>query len=367
MREKNYEVLGFGITHNCQTHFDLARDLAQSSEHRQYSTGLAWHLFDVASSRRSVDNSRREPSHGAVSTMAASGSVGVMAPQQEQQRQQDPESFWSLITKKNSSNKLKNLLTAWVQESMKPPCDRDGTLEHSESARQMELPVQAIGGTKTGVPNVYSAKCATMESGFTEYAYHKEDAEGTPRKDSPDDVIATVDAMQGRRQQPSTHAPLPPPVPPPDAEALREMTSSSLNVEETPSTTVVFEGEVEFPERATAPTLAAPPTPGMTRRPSVESLSPPTAPTEASAGSVRVDEELALPRLRSVNSCSECQADFAGPSFMLNDHSYCCQRHRLLAYHKFERGQIDHPGFRKTDDPQSLLASGLRASFRAWI
>ena len=93
MREKNYEVLGFGITHNCQTHFDLARDLAQSSEHRQYSTGLAWHLFDVASSRRSVDNSRREPSHGAVSTMAASGSVGVMAPQQEQQRQQDPESL----------------------------------------------------------------------------------------------------------------------------------------------------------------------------------------------------------------------------------------------------------------------------------
>ena len=40
-----------------------------------------------------VDNSRREPSHGAVSTMAASGSVGVMAPQQEQQRQQDPESL----------------------------------------------------------------------------------------------------------------------------------------------------------------------------------------------------------------------------------------------------------------------------------
>jgi hypothetical protein len=301
--------------------------------------------------------------------MAASGSVGVMAPQQEQQRQQDPESFWSLITKKNSSNKLSKLLTAWVQESMKPPCDRDGTLEHSESARQMEL---ADGvGTKTGVPNVYSAKCATLESGFTEYAYHKEDAEGTPRKDSPDDVIATADAMQGRRQQPSTHAPLPPPVPPPDAEALREMTSSSLNVEETPSTTVVFEGEREFPdpqanERATAPTLAPPPTPGHSH-PRAESLSPPTAPTAASAGSVRVAEELELPRLRNVNSCSECQEDFSGPSFMLNDHSYCCQRHRLLAYHKFERGQIDHPGFRKSDDPQSLLASGVRASFRAWI
>ena len=68
------------------------------------------------------------------STMVADGSVDVMAPQQEQQRQQDPESFWDLITKKNSSNKLSKLLTAWVQESMKPPCDRQGMIEHSESA-----------------------------------------------------------------------------------------------------------------------------------------------------------------------------------------------------------------------------------------
>jgi hypothetical protein len=327
--------------------------------------------FSVVTAPPRSDATQREPSHAAVCKMAVSGPVDSVMQQQEQQRQHDPESFWSLLTKKNSSNKLSKLLTAWVQESMKPPCDRDGTLEHSESARQMELPVQANGGTKTGLPNVYSAKCAAIESGYTEYAYHKEDTEGTPRKDSPDDVIATMDAMQGRRQQPSARAPLPPPVPPPDAEALREMTSPSLNVDETPSTTIVFEGEREFPdpeanEPATAPTLAPPPTPGHSH-PRAESLSPPTAPTEASAGSVRVDEELALPRLRSVNSCSECQADFAGPSFMLNDHSYCCQRHRLLAYHKFERGQIDHPGFRKTDDPQSLLASGLRASFRAWI
>jgi len=305
--------------------------------------------------------------------MDLSGSVDVMDAQQEQQRQRDPESFWSLVLKKNSKNKLSNLLTTWVQESMKPPCDRDG-LEPSESARPMEL------------PNVNSAKCAALDSGFTEYAYHKEDAEGTPRKDSPDDVIATADAMQGRRQPPSTHAPLPPPNPPPDADALREMTSPVLNVDETPSTAIVFEGELEFPdpqaasqtaarvanERATAPTLAAAPqlpsTPGH-RHPRGESLSPPTAPTAATAGSSSAAEQLELesPHPRNVNSCSECQADFAGPSFMLNDRSYCCQRHRLLAYHKFERGQIDHPGFQNTDNPQSLLASGVRASFRAWI
>ena len=316
------------------------------------------------------------------STMVADGSVDAMAPQQEEQRQQDPESFWDLITQKNSSNKLSKLLTAWVQESMKPPCDREGMIEHSESARKLELAEAAAA--KARAPNGYQAKCAPLDSGFAEYAYHKEDAEGTPRKDSPDDVIATADAMQARRQQPSTHAPRPPPIPPPDAEAQREMTSSSssLNVEETPSTTVVFEGERQFPEpqaneRATAPTVATPPTPGHSTpghsrhpshsRPRAEPISPPTAPTAASAGAARAAEELELPRLRNVNCCAECQANFTGPSFMLNDHSYCCQRHRLLAYHKFERGQIDHPGFRKSDDPGSLLACGVRASFRAWI
>mmetsp|Transcript_2466 Transcript_2466/g.4790 ORF Transcript_2466/g.4790 Transcript_2466/m.4790 type:complete len:317 (-) Transcript_2466:111-1061(-) len=316
--------------------------------------------------------------------MAASSSVNVMnTQQQQQQRQRDPESFWSLVLKRNSSNKLSKLLTAWVQESLKPTEEQDVTLEESESPKQMDLLAQTNGATHTAMPNVNSAKC---DSGFAEYAYHMEDAEGTPRKDSPDDVIATADAMQGRRPTPSTHAPLPPPNPPPHAEPLSEMTSPELNVDETPSTAVVFEGEREFHdpqadsravarvanENRTARTLPAPqmpPTPGHMRhpRPSPHSLSPPTAPTATSAGSSRAAEELEVPRVRNVNSCSECQADFTGPSFMLNDRAYCCQRHRLLAYHKFERGQIDHPGFQNTDDPQSLLASGVRASFRAWI
>lgn len=320
--------------------------------------------------------------------MAASGSVDVMEAQQQQQRQRDPESFWSIVLKKNSSNKLSKLLNHWVQESLKPPGEHENTFEASESPRQMDLLTQTSGAAKkTALPNVSSAKC---DSGFAEYAYHKEDAEGTPRKDSPDDVIATSDAMQGRRPTPSTHAPVPPPNPPPDAESLSEMTSGPvLNVDETPSTAVIFEGEREFPdpqaasraaariaarianENRTARTLPGPqmpPTPGHRHpRPSPQSLSPPTAPTTTAAGSSRAAEDLELPRLRNVNSCSECQADFTGPSFMLNDRAYCCQRHRLLAYHKFERGQIDHPGFRNTDSPQSLLASGVRASFRAWI
>ena len=92
MRQKNYECLEFGIIHNCQTHFDLASDLAQTSEHRQDSTGLGWHLLTWPV-HAAPSTTQREPSHVAVSIMAASGSVGVMAPQQEQQRQQDPESL----------------------------------------------------------------------------------------------------------------------------------------------------------------------------------------------------------------------------------------------------------------------------------
>ena len=100
--------------------------------------------------------------------MVADGSVDVMVPQQEQQRQQDPESFWDLITQKNSSNKLSKLLTAWVQESMKPPCDREGMIEHSESARKLELAEAAAA--KARAPNGYQAKCAPLDSGFAEYA-----------------------------------------------------------------------------------------------------------------------------------------------------------------------------------------------------
>ena len=32
-----------------------------------------------------------------------------------------------------------------------------------------------------------------------------------------------------------------------------------------------------------------------------------------------------LPRLRSVNTCAACLADFTGHSFMLDDRAYCCQ------------------------------------------
>ena len=66
--------------------------------------------------------------------------------------------------------------------------------------------------------------------------------------------------------------------------------------------------------------------------------------------------------------CSECEAPIAGALFMLNDNAYCCQRHRLVAYHKFERDVIRSRSLGVAEQsPAGLAPTGVRASFRAWI
>ena len=302
------------------------------------------------------------------------------------QGQRSPESFWSMVLKKHSSNKLSRLLTAWVQESVRPTDEPDNA---SAPPLQMDgLAAKAGEAIRPAKESPMTQEhSSALDAPYAEYAYHKEDAEGTPRTDSPDDVIATVaDMRRGEHPPASAHAP-PPPNPPPDAEAQSEMTSPELHVGETPSTAVVFQGEREFPDpeatrrtvpaarngagAATAPTAAGMQTPAAPntqhRRDAASMPASPCRSTPAPAAGSASEPASPAAHVRNVKWCSECQSDFTGPSFMLNDRAYCCQRHRLLAYHKFERGQIDHPGFRSTDEPDRLLATGVRASFRAWI
>jgi len=306
------------------------------------------------------------------------GSVEVLNPQEKpqvSQQEQSQEGFWSLVLKKHSSNELSRLLTAWVQDSLRPADDRSYASEpplQTEDSGKGNDAIKAAGGTP--------------DASYAKYAYHKQEIVGTPRKDSPYDVMATCDDMGkgGPAPQASVHGPPPPPNPPPDAERMSQMTSQTdLSVGETPSTAVVFHGEREFAEPRAArhaepapePTASAPRSPGPTTAAAQTPTSPVTARRQRSApllseAHAAVGSSVApAPHAaqRNVNICFECQQEFTGPSFMLNDRSYCCQRHRLLAYHKFERGQIDHPGFRSTDEPDRLLASGVRASFRAWI
>lgn len=98
-------------------------------------------------------------------------------------------------------------------------------------------------------------------------------------------------------------------------------------------------------------------------------LSRPAAPTTAALvdSSTKASELLKPPHLRGVNECSECQADFTGPSFMLHDRAYCCQSHRMRALREFERGQTGAHRNIGDDSPQSMLASGVRASYFARV
>lgn len=61
--------------------------------------------------------------------------------------------------------------------------------------------------------------------------------------------------------------------------------------------------------------------------------------------------------------CCECNAAISDAVFMLNDRPYCCQRHRLAAYHKLERDRSKlTPRSRHVGE-----TSGLSASFSSWI
>jgi len=78
-------------------------------------------------------------------------------------------------------------------------------------------------------------------------------------------------------------------------------------------------------------------------------------------GQLGAQEEVSLAaRLRT---CTECNEHIEGSVFMLQDLPYCCQRHRLTAYHKMERRRKEQGP--RYDTPR-LEVSGLRQTFGSW-
>ena len=72
--------------------------------------------------------------------------------------------------------------------------------------------------------------------------------------------------------------------------------------------------------------------------------------------------DAATPRLRT---CAECDESIVGAVFMLHDAPYCCQRHRLAAYHKAEkRKALDGPDVAPIAPCSS--GTGLAARFGTW-
>ena len=67
-------------------------------------------------------------------------------------------------------------------------------------------------------------------------------------------------------------------------------------------------------------------------------------------------------------TCMECQMAITGAVFMLHDQAYCCQRHRLVAYHKNEKGTQKAPVAPPLPtSPLTPQTTGLRASYATWM
>lgn len=76
--------------------------------------------------------------------------------------------------------------------------------------------------------------------------------------------------------------------------------------------------------------------------------------------------EVGAPAALRVHACAECAEVIPGAIYMLNDRAYCCQRHRLVAYHKHERER--KPLVPLTFGPSGAAeGTGLRASFGSWL
>ena len=109
----------------------------------------------------------------------------------------------------------------------------------------------------------------------------------------------------------------------------------------------------------------------------------PLPPVRAASAGSAMDGSLGspLPRLASPPEpppsaspglrCKECHTPIQGAVFMLQDQSYCCQRHRLVAYHKNEKegkgGETARFAPAAPLSPNIPHATGLRASFSTWI
>jgi len=84
----------------------------------------------------------------------------------------------------------------------------------------------------------------------------------------------------------------------------------------------------------------------------------------AAASELAPSGKALVSRAAVLEKCGECSCAIDGATFMLNDRAYCCQRHRLVAYHKLEKERLRQRGI----GPQPAAEQGgLTASFVAWI
>lgn len=247
----------------------------------------------------------------------------------------------------------------------------------------MTEPCLAVGGRGTG-----GGSSRTLGAPFNSpYDYHPDDGHGAPRTDSPDDVMADLGMKVA--SSPPMKAPARS-----TAGAVSSPTSSTspssawpleTHVGQTPPSINFFIGhgkrlrpQDDRPHddetgRTATPAAADGPSPMLAQERGREHTHSPRTTVRPPRHSSAPEAQTSSFGVR-MNTCAECRTVFSGPTYMLNDLAYCCQRHRLLAYQKVPKATSSSSSSSEASsrsesegDLHVLLQTGVRASFCAWI
>ena len=219
-----------------------------------------------------------------------------------------------------------------------------------------------------------------------QYDCHIDDGHGAPRTDSPDDVMADLGMKVA--SSPLMKAPAQSTAGSSSSTTSSTSHSSACALEtfvgQTPPSINFFmghgkrlrpnddeTGRTATPAAADGPTLTA----ERSREHVMHSPRTPVRPPPHSRSEPQTRWHSAPSSFgMRMSTCAECHTFFSGPTYMLNDLAYCCQRHRLLAYQKLPKDTSSTSREASSicrseseGDLHTLLPTGVRASFRAWI
>ena len=206
--------------------------------------------------------------------------------------------------------------------------------------------------------------------GTSDYANHPDDCRGAPRNDTPNDVMADL-GTKVARSLPATAGAVSSPT---SATSPVAASPPETHVGQTPSSINFFIGHGKRLRPHDDET-------GRTATPAAADDSSPMQSLERSQENANSPHTTVRPARHSapeaqpsshgmrMSTCSECHAVFSGPTYMLKDLAYCCQRHRLLAYQTVTKPEPLVVSSRSEGEPDLhvLLHTGVRASFCAWI
>ena len=244
-------------------------------------------------------------------------------------------SFLNLLLRRPSTKgSTRHLLNNWLRESLD-----DASRERAEQSMD-GLRSRLLHTTETGGPAVGSKSLdvETFRARSSSPKLHRP-ARSSPISSCascPDKVGDALSAQPTRRPTP--------PHPDDAADATHERTAHERECTGATSSEALKAAALEFGRNKSAARASNHSTAsgssssdshdspaGRRRAAAASPVTPPPKPAPAPL----------MPLRSPLGICDECGCSIEGPIFMLNDRAYCCQRHRLSAYHKGEKAKSE--------------------------